>query len=401
MRATLMLPVAIVVVAAAAFGVATSASNESSPSTGLALATTVASADPSPTGASAHPDPAPTTSLTLDEIGTPMPVDRLGGTMAIELPLPGSHDGQVEPGEERQIGSLEIEPHEGGGLDAPDLPIKAAGVGTYANIKAWAGCAVQCITSGIVHSRGFGAELQVITDTDAVIVIGVTDPGTGVTSYQQSTQRVKHFSATFTDLKPETTYTTKAAATDAAGRVSLASGTFTTEDVDRTLKITFSPIELIEHPSVPDDAQVRIFVRVNDVFLDHSAWIIGIAPLTEMRQHLDLEVWVVYTHYPGVKSFPNPGGVPVGACTQPPESPPIYLLPDGDGSDRCRTWASAVVHGVDLDEAPTAGTGSHTLHRTLRRFAGPSEGDSLPPGYGASSPPFQMRVPVALEVTYS
>jgi hypothetical protein len=399
MAMVLTVPVMVLAMVLAAIGGAPLRSH-GSPPTGAGDSTT--GEQPPLRASTPGHDEAQTSPTTVHEIGMPVQADRIEETMVIELPLPGSHDGQVEPGEGRELGSLAIEPHEGGGFAASGLPGKGTvGVGVHGSgFVTGAGCAVQCITSGIVHSRGFGAELQVTADTDAVIVVGVTDPETGVTSYQQSDQRVKTFSAHFADLKPNTTYMAKAAATDAAGAVSLASGTFTTGDVDRALKITFSPIELIEHPSVPDDAQVRIFVRVNNQFLHHSAWAIGIAPLTGMPPHLDLEVWVVYTHDPGVKGFPNPGGVPVGTCTQEPDWAPIYLLPDREGADRCRTWAAAVGHGVDLDAASAAGTGSHTLHRTLHRFGDP-EGDALPPGYGAGSPSFQFRVPVALEVTYS
>jgi hypothetical protein len=333
-----------------------------------------------------------------------VPIDE---PVVIELPLPGTPGGSAvpsgDPAEDEVIGTLAIEPYEGGGFAAPAGPAVPGGGGAVGN-KAFAvadSCATQCITSGVAHRKGSGAELTVTTDTPAHIAIGVTDPDTGATTYRTSPSLTTSYAGAFDQLRAHTTYSASVAATDSAGAVSMASGTFTAGDVLRTVTITFEPIQVLTAPSTFTGTPVRIHVRVNGTFLHHSAWITGLAPIEGIGRHLDLEVWVVYQHDPGVQSAANPGGVPFGSCTQaPPSSSPLPIHETYEGSDKCQTWGAALAHGIDLDHGLAPGVDQHTIHVQLDRYSphSGSGGDGLPPGYG-ESPLFHLRVPATIEVT--
>ncbi|KAL3916045.1 MAG: hypothetical protein SGARI_008051 [Bacillariaceae sp.] len=93
------------------------------------------------------------------------------------------------------------------------------GGGTTGDLVSNDGCAVQCITSGKAYARGVDALLQVRTATPATIVIQVFD------------------NAGLLGLKPGTTYTAVATATDSNGNTAVGHGSFTT--LVRNVEISF------------------------------------------------------------------------------------------------------------------------------------------------------------------
>ncbi|MCC5952544.1 MAG: hypothetical protein JJU45_10670 [Acidimicrobiia bacterium] len=309
---------------------------------------------------------------------------------AIELPLPGpaGSSDPLEPETGVVIGHLTVETHEGGGFTTVPGPPSAgtpAGHGHGTHLKGGAGCAFQCITSGVAYAKGTGAELVVTTDTPARIWIVVTGDD-GYHRQEMSFHGETSFSALFDDLEPETTYHAMAAAEEKPGAVSHAFGTFETAAFARTVQIGFSPVEVASWPTHLDATNARIYVRVNGQFYSEAAWIAGLAPIDGAERFLDLEVWVVV-----------PQSSQAWSCgTGTPNNSPAWTDMPLNGANSCHAWAAAFRHGIDLDALSGGATWQtgHTMHRTLQTPAG---GDALPGGYGGVP---ALSVPVTIGITY-
>ncbi|MFV0307439.1 MAG: hypothetical protein ACK5OX_06825 [Desertimonas sp.] len=107
---------------------------------------------------------------------------------------------------------------------ATDAAGGAPAAGAPGNVVSNEGCAVQCIRAGLAYAVGTGANLRVTTAVPATIDITVFGGGEPVSSAPGSLQ----FAHTWPDLAPGTVYTAMARATDAAGNVAIAAGTFET-----------------------------------------------------------------------------------------------------------------------------------------------------------------------------
>jgi hypothetical protein len=113
------------------------------------------------------------------------------------------------------------------------------------DFKGGPGCSIQCITSGVAHARGVGANLVVKTDTPAKIWIIVwNDDGyhKQVNSDAGETEYAHHFD----DLEPDTFYYAMAAAEDGEGYTSHGYGDFTT--LTRNVRVSFSQAVIHEKP---------------------------------------------------------------------------------------------------------------------------------------------------------
>jgi hypothetical protein len=119
-----------------------------------------------------------------------------------------------------------------------------AGHSASDDLKAGAGCAVQCITRGVAYARGVGAKLVVRTDTPAAIWMVVHGPGS--TQVLESDGLTTAFDAVLDGLAGGTTYGVTVAATDAAGRTAHAHGEFDT--LRRFARVHFDAIQVTEHP---------------------------------------------------------------------------------------------------------------------------------------------------------
>jgi hypothetical protein len=141
----------------------------------------------------------------------------------------------------------EPEPGFGGpdGLAAQGAPNGGtAGHSASDDLKAGAGCAVQCITRGVAYARGVGAKLVVRTDTPAAIWMVVHGPGS--TQVLESDGLTTAFDAVLDDLDGGTTYAVTVAATDAEGQTAHAHGEFDT--LRRFARVRFAAIQVTEHP---------------------------------------------------------------------------------------------------------------------------------------------------------
>jgi hypothetical protein len=197
-----------------------------------------------------HPDPEP-----ADLTDLPPATADLGGHATDGGPAAEPHPEPEDPGPDgtvlteftpdpEDVGE-EPEPGVGGPGDlAGHGGPRTAGHSASDELKAGAGCAVQCITRGVAYARGVGAKLVVRTDTPAAIWMVVHGPGS--TQVLESDGLTTAFDALLDDLEGGTTYAVTVAATDAEGRTAHAHGEFDT--LRRFARVHFDAIQVTEHP---------------------------------------------------------------------------------------------------------------------------------------------------------
>jgi hypothetical protein len=252
------------------------------------------------------------------------------------------------------------------------------------DFKGGPGCSIQCITSGVAHARGAGANLVVKTDTPAKIWIIVWNDD-GYHKQVNSDEGETEFAHHFDDLEPATFYYAMAAAEDGEGYTSHGSGDFTT--LTRNVRVSFTQAVIHEKPFSGPYAMTAWLqgqeIADNDNNVQEGDIVpigIQIHELEGVERFLSLEVFLLLfdSSEDLCESF---GDV---------DEPSI-------GMHDCYAWAYAEFQGgeLDLDDRP-AGAGSWTQH-TIEQILVLPGGNALPGGYGE---PFAFSVPVGIEVTY-
>lgn len=178
--------------------------------------------------------PAAPTDVAVSTTTTTQPVQ-----LSVPTTAPPSTDEQVTIGEwstdpadwsPEMLQYLQAE-----GLDPDALANQGATVGGPSDqLLSNEGCAVNCITSGLMWAVGVGAYLEVTTSVPAFIQIEILDVG-----LKFGPPSAKIWGATWAHLEPGTTYQAVARAHDAQGNMAVASGEFTT--ATRHAMITFEP----------------------------------------------------------------------------------------------------------------------------------------------------------------
>jgi hypothetical protein len=154
----------------------------------------------------------------------------------------------IDPGEPAEVGQWSTDPADWSpdvqqylqsqGLDLDELANQGtAAAGAPNQLLSNEGCAVNCITSGLMWAVGVGAYLEVTTSVPAFIQIEILDVG-----LKFGPPSTKIWGATWAHLEPGTTYQAIARAHDAQGNMAVASGEFTT--LRRSAEITFTPTVL-------------------------------------------------------------------------------------------------------------------------------------------------------------
>jgi hypothetical protein len=151
----------------------------------------------------------------------------------------------VDPGVPAEVGQWSTDPADWSpevqqylqsqGFDLDELGNQgAAAAGAPDELLSNEGCAVNCITSGLMWAVGVGAYLEVTTSVPAFIQIEILDVG-----LKFGPPSAKIWGATWAHLDPGTTYQAIARAHDAQGNMAVASGEFTT--LRRSAEITLTP----------------------------------------------------------------------------------------------------------------------------------------------------------------
>ena len=252
------------------------------------------------------------------------------------------------------------------------------------DFKGGPGCSIQCITSGVAHARGVGANLVVKTDTPAKIWIIVWNDD-GYHKQVNSDEGETEFAHHFDDLEPGTFYYAMAAAEDGEGYTSHGYGDFTT--LTRNVRVSFSQAVIHEKPFSGPFAMTAWLqgeeIADNDNNVQEGDIVpigIQIHELDAVERFLTLEVFLLLfdSSEDLCEAF---GDV---------DEPAI-------GMHDCYAWAYAEFQGgeLDLDDRP-AGADSWTQY-TIEQILVLPGGNALPGGFGQ---PFAFSVPVDIEVTY-
>lgn len=241
----------------------------------------------------------------------------------VTFPEPNDNTQGVEPGEP-ESSTLTQDPVAAGvptDYHPPGVPAPATPYDPNLGYSVGTGCAATCITSGVAHANGPGADLEVTTNTSARIWIVVwNDLG----SYMEdSGSKVTSFSATFDELEPDTFYYAMAVAEDANGYTDHAYGSFTT--LERQIKVSFDTGELISVPDGTLTQGIDVEIWLNGQY-QPDAWDQGIAPFGSIHDTVDLRMRVV-AHHPQGQCWGQP---PTGSSTLPAEH--------GNSAHRCFTW---------------------------------------------------------------
>ena len=258
-----------------------------------------------------------------------------------------------------------------------------AGFGGPGALVAGAGCAADCITSGIAYARGFGAQLEVTTSVPAELFLSVIgdEDGDGewdYTAHEWTDGPVTEHHWALDDLQAGRTYHAMVAATDQYG-TSHAFGELTTLST-RTVHVAVDGIEITGGPQNVIETRTHLLVGGDyrhEVSL--GAWSF-INPLANL---VDLDVLVTR-------------GWPSGDPCEVHQ--PWNLTPQGDSDSACMSWNTATAT-VDLAQGP-AGADRWTTVDLDATAAVPAGDGALPPGYGQPRY-FDLVADISVHIVYS
>jgi hypothetical protein len=256
--------------------------------------------------------------------------------------------------------------------------------GAADDLKAGAGCAVQCITGGVAYGRGPDARLVVTTDSPATIRIVVSragyhrqivcDPGT------------TSFSADFGDLDADTHYDAFVSAVDGAGKIANRSGSFRT--LQRDVHVVFNEADVWETPYGGDPFYGQTW------FEGEGGTPYATGDLVDGEIHLgaqalheddtDRYLWV------GYELRQHDESVDVCEAVSDPDEPEV-------GYGNCDYAATAFLADgeLDLDDRPAGEPVNDYWIGGTMVLPG---GNALPGGYGS---PLQFSIQVGVRVTWT
>jgi hypothetical protein len=244
-------------------------------------------------------------------------------------------------------------------------------------------CLNQCIKSGVMYPRGFGALLVVETHVPARVFMSVLDADNDLVGHTTSEDMVSEFSFAIDHLVPGETYFATVAATDEHDDTSHAFGEFTTLS-ERTVTLHVGSPAIFGGPT--NIVTTDVDLKVSD--------------LTPRRVHPPEEL--VYYSLPrlldlGVLVFRT---WEVSQTTNCEGHFPTEFGPGdnqyGNSDEGCGTWNSAWLHDLDTDAIP-AGQ-SHWTEVEIARAL--ETGDGVPPA-GEGPRYFDFSLWVTLTIVYS
>jgi hypothetical protein len=269
----------------------------------------------------------------------------------------------------------------------PDAPAGPTPTGDGPQLSAGMTCFNQCIKSGVMYPRGFGALLVIETHVEARLFVAVvedldSDGGEDGITYANSTisnGRVTHFSWALDHLQPGQTYDVQVTATDENGDMAEAYGQFTTLS-ERTITLWIG--DPVLHGGPTNIVNTWVALKVADL---NWRWA---PPSTEdvyysLPRYLDLAVAVYgiweHSQYTDCASF---------------DAEPISTY--GNSDAHCGTWNTRWLNDVDTDAIPVG-----RVHWTDVEISPPvSTGNGVPPP-GEGPRYLDFSIVLTLTVEYS
>jgi hypothetical protein len=287
----------------------------------------------------------------------------------------------TEPAVDIVLGEIDTSGVVPDGLDlaaVPELPGAPANPTGGPQFAAGFSCAYQCIESGVVYPRGFGALLVVELHVDADLFMSVLDADNNLVDLFNSEEMASRHELALDHLDPGGTYFVTLAATDENGDTAHAFGEFETLS-ERTITLWIGDPAVAGGPTNIVDTSVYLQV-------DELSWR-QVDPPEELvyyslPRYLDLDVFVDQVWAHSQSTFCE---------SSSPDGEPTY----GDNDHSCSTWNTARLNDVDTDAIP-AGR-SHWTEVEISPAVG--TGDGVPPA-GAGPRYFDFSVVVTLTIEY-
>jgi hypothetical protein len=265
---------------------------------------------------------------------------------------------------------------------APEAPASGGGDGPV--FSAGMTCLNQCIKSGVMYPRGFGALLVVETHVAARVFLSVLDSDNDLVGTTTSADMVSEFSFALDHLDPGETYFVTVAATDDHDDTAHAYGEFQTLS-ERTVTLHVGSPAIFGGPT-------NIIATDVDLKVADLGWR-RVHPPEELvyyslPRHLGLGVFVFRQWETSQSTYCE--GSDLGDFG--PNDDNQY----GDTDGGCGTWNTAWLGEVDTDAIP-AGR-SHWTEVEIARAL--ETGDGVPPD-GAGPRYFDFSLWVTLTVEYA